>query len=95
MYVNVGESPSESEALALHCREEEVVTPVLGTMLAETSNTGAVLATVSLALEVTVTLSVSVIVATQVISSVGLEFVADNTNVSPEPNTVPFTSNHS
>ena len=68
--------------------ELAVVIPVLGVILAETSNTGVVLVTVSPALEVTAAFKLSVIVATQVISSVGLEFVEDNTNVSPDPNSV-------
>ena len=68
---------------------------MLGVILAETSNTGVVLVTVSLALEAAVTPRLSVIVATQVISSVGVEFVEDNTNVSPEPMTFPFVSVHS
>ena len=78
----VGLSPSSSLAVAEHVSAVEVVTPLLGLTLTE-STVGSVLSTVTLALSESVPLSESVAVAVQVMVSSGelVEFV----RVSVEP----------
>ena len=66
----LGVSPSASEALPEQTKVVVVTTPVLGEMLAATSKTGSVLSTVTESEEVALAPDESVIVATQVISSV-------------------------
>ena len=80
----VGLSPSSSLAEALQINDVEVVTPLLGLTLTE-STLGAVLSTVTLALSESVPLSESVAVAVQVMVSSGelVEFVS--VSVEPEP----------
>jgi len=80
-------SPSSSEALAIQLSAVEVVTPLLGLTLTE-STLGAVLSTVTPALSESVPLSESVAVAVQVMLSSGelVEFV--KVSVEPVPSEV-------
>jgi hypothetical protein len=82
--VIVGLSPSSSLAVAAHVSAVEVVTPLLGLTLTE-STVGSVLSTVTLALSESVPLSESVAVAVQVMLSPGelVEFV--KVRVAPVP----------
>ena len=69
-----------------------MTTPVLGEMLAATSNTGSVLSTITESEEVALAPNVSVMVATQVISSAGALLLAVNVSVAPVPSIVPLIS---
>ena len=77
-------SPSSSEALALHVSAVEVVTPLPGLTLTE-STVGSVLSTVTLALSESVPLSESVAVAVQVMVSPGEEVEFVSVSVEPVP----------
>ena len=83
----VGVSPSSSEALALQVSAVEVVTPLLGLTLTE-STVGSVLSTVTLALSVSVPLSESVAVAVQVMLSSGELVELVRVSVEPVPRLV-------
>ena len=88
----LGVSPSASEAVPEQTKVLVVTTPVLGEMLAATSKTGSVLSTVTESEEVALAPNVSVMVATQVISSVGALLLAVNVIVAPVPSIVPLLS---
>ena len=90
----LGVSPSASEALPEQTKVLVVTTPVLGERLAATSKTGSVLSTVTESEEVALAPNVSVMVATQVTSSVGVLLLAVNVNVAPVPNVTPLASSH-
>ena len=83
----VGLSPSSSLAVALQVSAVEVVTPLLGLTLTE-STLGAVFCTVTLALSVSVPLSESVAVAVQVMLSSGEEVEFVSVSVAPVPREV-------
>ena len=85
----LGVSPSASEALPEHTKVLVVTMPVLGEMLAATSKTGSVLSTVTESEEVALAPNVSVMVATQLISSVGALLLAVNVKVEPVPSVAP------
>ena len=80
-------SPSSSEALALQVSAVEVVTPLLGLTLTE-STVGSVLSTVTLALSESVLPSESVAVAVQVMVSSGELVELVSVSVEPVPNDV-------
>ena len=80
----VGLSPSSSLAVAEHVSAVEVVTPLLGLTLTE-STVGSVLSTVTLALSESVPLSESVAVAVQVMVSPGEEVEFVKVRVAPVP----------
>ena len=90
----LGVSPSASEALPEQTKVLVVTTPVLGEMLAATSKTGSVLSTVTESEEFALAPNESVMVATQVMSSVGVLLLAVNVNVAPVPNVAPLASSH-
>ena len=90
----MGVSPSASDAVPEQVSIVDV-TAVVGSRLAETSNTGVVLFTVSAAEEVTEAPFPSVSVATHVMSSVGVELLDERTRVSVVPRTLPVASCHS
>ena len=75
-------SPSASEAVPEQINKVEVDADD-GESEAATLNVGAVLLTVSEAVEVAVAFWLSVMVATQEMASEGFELLADNTRVSP------------
>ena len=77
-------SPSSSEALALQVSAVEVVTPLPGLTLTE-STVGSVLSKVTLALSESVPLSESVAVAVQVMVSPGEEVEFVSVSVEPVP----------
>ncbi len=83
----VGLSPSSSLAVALQVNAVEVVTPLLGLTLTE-STVGSVFSTVTLALSESVPLSESVAVAVQVMLSSGEEVEFVNVSVEPVPREV-------
>ena len=90
----IGGSPSASDALPEQTKVLIVTTPVLGEMLAVTSKTGSVLSTVTESEEVALAPNVSVMVATQVISSVGALLLAVSAKVEPVPSVAPLASSH-
>jgi len=85
--VIVGLSPSSSLAVAEHVSAVEVVTPLLGLTLTE-STVGSVLSTVTLALSESAPLSESVAVAVQVMLSSGEEVEFVSVSVEPVPRLV-------
>jgi hypothetical protein len=85
--VIVGLSPSSSLAVAEQVSAVEVVTPLLGLTLTE-STVGSVLSTVTLALSESVPLSESVAVAVQVMLSSGELVELVRVSVEPVPRLV-------
>jgi hypothetical protein len=85
--VIVGVSPSSSLAVAEQVSAVEVVTPLLGLTLTE-STVGSVLSTVTLALSESVPLSESVAVAVQVMLSSGELVELVRVSVEPVPRLV-------
>ena len=80
----MGLSPSSSLAVALQVSAVDVVTPLLGLTLTE-STVGSVLSTVTLALSESVLPSESVAVAVQVMVSSGEEVEFVKVSVAPVP----------
>ena len=71
-----------------------VVTTLQGEMLAAISKTGSLLSTVTESEDVALAPNESVMVATQVIPSVGVLLVAVSTKVEPVPSVAPLASSH-